>query len=262
MTSSSTEACAEFPRLENAPILEAIVALHCSSSAELDLHGIESQAVARFGADYPRVEQLVQAEATLTLPVEGEPDSRIRHRVSGFRLLDQTPPGPLSKVFHFAPEVFSFNKLRPYSSFDDFQETIASGWEFYRKHFRPEVVERISLRFINRIELPLDDGEVDLRDYLKTMPKLPDSTSQRFVGFFQTLRYECIDTGYFAQVSFATQEPKDGRCPLVMDIECFAQVAQKPQAYGTYAEIVNHLRRLKNQNFYDNLTDTCLKLFR
>lgn len=244
--------------MENAPILEAIVSLQCDSSAEIDLPAIETLAKNHFHDAYPRLEQLVQAEATFTLPPEGEPDSKIHHQVNGFRLLDKSPP---SEVLHFTPQAFSFNKLRPYSNFDELQKNIANGWRFYIEHFRPEVVQRIGLRYVNRIELPLKNQHLELADYFKTMPKLPASEAQQFVGFFQTLRFECTETGYLTQVALATQEPKDGLYPVVMDVESFAQTTQKPQSFDAYSDIIEKLRHLKNLHFYDNLTKACLELF-
>ena len=65
---------------------------------------------------------------------------------------------------------FSFSRFRPYQDWDAFSKEARDLWERYVSLTKPEKVNRISLRYINRLELPLPFG--DFKEYLLTVPEI------------------------------------------------------------------------------------------
>lgn len=78
---------------------------------------------------------------------------------------------------------FSFNRLAPYTGFDDMLAEVERTWHLYVKIASPVQIRVIRLRYINRILLPLVEGRVELDEYLKVGPKLPDEDRLAFSGF-------------------------------------------------------------------------------
>ncbi len=69
---------------------------------------------------------------------------------------------------------FSFNRLAPYSSLDDYLPEIERTWRLYVDLVSPTQIRFIRLRYINRILLPMAEKKVDLDEFLTIGPRQPD----------------------------------------------------------------------------------------
>lgn len=172
--------------------------------------------------------------------------------------MDSRPP---VQILQFREDGFSFNRLRPYEGFDSYQEAIANGWEFYRTRAKPKLVSRLSMRFINRIELPFGDESVLLTDYLRFMRPAVPAENQQLAGIFQTLRFRCTKSSAFSQVTIATQDASETSLPVVLDIETYLDLNRPPDPFEEFANELDCLRRLKNEIFRNSLTPECLQQF-
>lgn len=247
----------EYPTLSSPPILEAIVSIDCQSPESIDIESIIPIAAQRFGEKYPILQRLAASETKFEFPVSTDDETRLLSQ--GFRVLDKDPP---SLVLHFTEDNFSFNMLRPYQGLDCYLDSISQSWMFFRDYFKPEIVERIGLRYVNWIELPFTEGRgYPISEYFNLVPPLPEDGTQSFLGFFQTLRFMCKESGFLTQISFATEEPRDRKLPVLLDIESFTQVKAKPSDFEGFREIIDGLRNLKNKHFYSIVSSKCLELF-
>ena len=80
-------------------------------------------------------------------------------------------------MVQIGPDLLAINRLRPYSSWNDFKPLVLRVLTKYQKVARPKGIRRIGVRYINRIEIPLSEVKVD--DYLVAFPNLPDALPQR-----------------------------------------------------------------------------------
>ena len=69
---------------------------------------------------------------------------------------------------------FTFNRLKPYTSWGDILPQVKDLWSLYIDIASPESITRIAVRYINNIEIPKPDNIV-FSDYLKVPPKIPDN---------------------------------------------------------------------------------------
>jgi uncharacterized protein (TIGR04255 family) len=60
-----------------------------------------------------------------------------------------------NKIVQARLDGFTFNKLRAYEDWNKFHSEARELWELYDKIIKPISVDRIALRYINRIEIPL-----------------------------------------------------------------------------------------------------------
>lgn len=104
--------------------------------------------------------------------------SRTQYRISdGIRFLSEDG----KTVVLLGEDLLSINRLRPYSSWDEFLPLIKRGFEAYSNVVKPEDLRGIELRYINDIEVP---GKYsDLEAYFNIRPTTgPDLA--RDVGAF------------------------------------------------------------------------------
>ncbi len=83
------------------------------------------------------------------------------------------------------------------------------------------------------------DGRVEIDDYLKLGPKLPDETRLTFAGFFNQQSVFESATGNQVNIVFATQPSAGDRLPITFDIEAYKDVACEPGDWLTISAEFN-----------------------
>lgn len=85
----------------------------------------------------------------------------------------------------------TFSRLAPYDSWEPFRNEARRRWEVHRKKSNPQSVDRIAVRYINRIGIP--GGAVDSKDYFRNSPEIAPELPQHLEGYFVQLRFEYPD---------------------------------------------------------------------
>ena len=109
--------------------------------------------------------------------------------------------------------------------------------------------------------LPMADDRVELDDYLKFSPRLPDEEKLRSLGFFTQHAALDVDTGNRINVIMTLQPVEHGRLPLIFDIEATSGGSAEPRDWALIRSKVDSLRNLKNRIFKNTLTEKCLNLY-
>ena len=182
----------------------------------------------------------------------------VRGALAAFQFL-QTDEKQLVQV---RTQGFSFNRLAPYTGFDEMLAEVERTWRLYVKIASPVQVRVIRLRYINRILLPLTDGRVDLDEYLKVGPKLPDEERLAFGGFLNQQVATEKGTGHQAVTVLTTQPVEGDKLPLIFDNSVTASEPREPTDWPSILQNIQSLRDLKNHIFERTLTAKCLNLFR
>lgn len=242
-------------RLENPPIVEAVVDLDCDMAPGWDLGAVETQTRDAFRERYPEFRAQLLHEHTIQASGEAEPKLSVRRGLQAFQFLQDDG----RQLVQVRVAGFSFNRLAPYTSLGDYLPEIERTWRLFVEIASPVQVRNVRLRYINRILLPFQDGSVDLDEYLAAGPRLPEEESLRFAGFVD--RHLMLEraTGHRVDVTLATQPEEEDRLPVILDIHVTAGMAADPGDWGPIAERIGALRALKNLVFRRTLTERCLK---
>jgi uncharacterized protein (TIGR04255 family) len=155
---------------------------------------------------------------------------------------------------------YSFNRLAPYTSLDDYLPEIQRTWDLFVKLTSPVQLRVIRLRYINRILLPLKNGQVDLKRYLKRNLN-PTESKLLMTGFLNQYAAVAKDSGHEVNVVVTSQPPENDRLPIIFDngVACEAKV--QPHEWNAILVKIQSLRDLKNRVFRNTLTAKCLNLF-
>ena len=129
----------------------------------------------------------------------------MRHLVSGLQFLSADE----RQIVQIRPEGYSFNRLAPYGSLDEYLPDIEWSWGRFRELTRPVQIRGIGLRYINRMLLPMDGGQIDLPAYLNVTPLVPDRETLEFVGFLNQSSAVEMETGNHVDITLATQPAED-----------------------------------------------------
>jgi uncharacterized protein (TIGR04255 family) len=239
--------------LRTPPIIEAIVDIECDFKHGQDLGALEAPARQRFSGDYPKFRSQFLQE--LHFQVSGnEPARSTAHQ--GLQAL-QFLKGDERQLVQVRASGYSFNRLAPYTSFDEYLPEIRRTWDLYRDVASPIQIKSVRLRYINRIHLPLTEGSVKFDEYLQVGSRPPDEERLMFRSFLTQYNAVDADTGH--QVTSQRQEP-DG-VPVIFDNGASATLSGDPDSWDRLNETLNALRALKNRVFRNTLTPKCLSLF-
>ncbi len=240
-----------------APIIEAVLDIECDMPPAFDLGALEEGAGAAFRDRYPKLRIARIQEAKIEALSDATPKLSLRHGIQGFQLFQQDE----KQLVQVRAPGFSFNRLAPYSSLDDYLPEIERSWRLYVELASPLQVRLVRLRYINRILLPVAEGQVELMDYLAMAPRLPKEDRLNFVAFLQQHAAVETETGHRANVTLTNQPAEPDRLPIILDIEVLASGALDPGDWPLILARIKSLRSLKNMVFRSTLTDQCLKLF-
>lgn len=253
MTGSSPE----YERFPKDPIVEAILALDVAAPTPLDasLIGEFHEAIR---TEYPDRAEPLELASQFDFSATGRSMAQsVAQRTVGyeFRSVDgQT-------VIRVLERGFSFHHLRPYPGWSTFREQARSAWGIYRRIFSPEKIERIGLRYLDRIELPLPFA--DLKEFLRTYPEVAPSIDTGFASYLLRLVFPDADIPAVGRITQAIEPVRAdvGFVPLVFDVDVSRQ-GEFPTDERLVWDTLDRLRHFKNRLFFESITEQAKDLFR
>jgi uncharacterized protein (TIGR04255 family) len=161
-------------------------------------------------------------------------------------------------IAQFRIDGFAFNRLRPYTSWEEIFPQAMELWRLYANVCKPEVIIRVAVRYINQIVMK---GGADLETYLRTAPIIPQELPQHVRGFLTRITIYDPDKDIAANVIQALQESKPGsELAVILDIDAYKEgefSADDPNINQTFEQ----LRAFKNLIFFNHLTENTLRGF-
>lgn len=150
-TNNDSSAWETFPR---APIVEAVVDLRAAlpSSVTMETLGALHD---RIRGDFPHRETQVELAATVVF-AGGAPAASGQQRPHGFRFLTEDRKW----IFQARLDGFTVSHLAPYTNWKNLKTRAAALWEHYLAVANPLTVERVGLRYINRIFIQIGRAHV------------------------------------------------------------------------------------------------------
>jgi uncharacterized protein (TIGR04255 family) len=244
-------------KLKSAPIIEAVVDFECDMPVLPDFKMLERPARDAYRSTYERFHPVFMQEHSVDISPEAPKVSVKDQGIQGYRFFQSDQ----KQLVQVRATGFSFNRLAPYGSFDDYIPEIQRTWNLFLDFAKPVGVRFVRLRYVNRILLPLGESGVGLGDYFKICPHLPDEEQLIFTGFFNQHAAKERDTGHDVSIVLASQLIENGRLPVLFDITVADSRPADPKNWLELRDRMASLRRLKNEVFYNTLTQRCIDLF-
>ncbi len=238
-----------YPR---APISEAIVDLRVAARDGLNMADLESVRKGEEAA-YPESSQLMVAIGTWKVGPGVAASATSEH--AGYRFVSAD-----KKVICLSQKAgFTLSHLAPYDHWESFRDEARRLWQIYRTQTRPAKVERLAIRYINRIDIP--GKQVELKDYFQTLPEISPALPQTLSGFFLQLRLPQPDLHGQVLINQTITPPAvKGAISVVLDIDLFRD-NDVPQDETALWEVFERLRTRKNEIFEACITNQSRELF-
>lgn len=236
-----------FPTLRHAPITEATIDIQVSLPSEVDLktlrdfhRGLEQR--------FPLLEERVRSAVFLQMNQVAAPEMTSQ---------GPTPDGLLMRsesealVVQARLDGFSLNKLAPYAKWDDLRRQAQELWKRYLDIARPLTVNRLAVRYINRIEL---QPGVDFKESILTVPEIAPGVPQGLPEYFMRLVIP-HESGATAIVTEASLPPSAHSLPaMLFDIDVFRVTVIPASDFEGIWSILEDLRAYKNLIFFNSIT--------
>jgi uncharacterized protein (TIGR04255 family) len=162
----------------------------------------------------------------------------------------------------FRQNTFICSRLAPYTGWGDFFARTVRAWEVWRKSAGHTPLSRIGVRYINRIDIPVENVTlVRLEDYLNVFPKSPADLGAPLSAYaMQVTRPLNADDCVLTLTTATVAPPLIGFVSLVLDLDVFRE-ANLPQRDDDMWDILTRMRGHKNRIFESCITDRARALF-
>lgn len=245
-------------QLNRAPIIEAVLDIDCDLPPALDWSELQTSAHEAFRSVYPKVRQQFVQNHILTASEDAAPVLKFNEGLGAVQFLTEDE----KQLLQLRANGFSFNRLSPYTTLDDYLPEIESAWAKFRELAGPVQVRKIGLRMINRILLPMEQNRLNYGDYLAIPPRLPATGLKLgIIGFLDQQMAVDEETGNVVNIVKTSQLPEGGKLPVILDIDAYYRCQMPPPEWSSLLPRIESLRNLKNRIFRHTLTPQCLNLF-
>lgn len=244
-------------KLRNAPIVEAVLDVDCDLRSGFNLAAVETQACERFRDRYPKVQKQFLQEFKIEGDAEALSGLSARRAVQALQFLQDDQ----KQLVQVRTQGYSFNRLAPYSTLDEYLPEIERTWRLYVELAKPVGTRVVRLRYINRMLLPMQAGKIEVDEFLKIGPRVADPKTLQLNGFL--IQQSAIEKSTEHQINLVltAQNPENEKLPVILDITVASSIREEPEKWQAIRQAIDSLRRLKNQLFRRTLKNKCLQLF-
>lgn len=239
--------------MKNPPIRELVIDIRAVTSKKFGVNSFES-IHEKIANDYPNKKEIsaFSGEFNIADPARMKQSSAVLGYV--FSTEDK------KNLIQCRTNGFTVNRIGNYqeTSFSNELEKVKKYWAMYRDVAKPTAIDRIAVRVINDLPLPLGS---DTADYLKILPPFPDSGRvTQIEGFFNRQKFLWNDEIKVNFIFAYEGKITDKFVTMIMDIDLYKELPnsiEEEEMWKTF----HSLNDGKNQIFLSSLTDKGQGLF-
>jgi len=239
------------------PITEAILEFKFRDIvSEADLQKTSK----RLKKSFPHVEDQIKFGFRLDARASGSASAAASRTLQGFKQSnhDQTD------VVVIQRDALVISRHAPYNGWKKFKERAVSTWELCHQVFGYKTVNRIGMRYINRLDIPLDVAVgVKPHEWLNVGmgQNIPDLFPNHVTGYLLQAAFP-VDENISASIRTGVLEPAlIGHAAFLLDIDVFVAESSVPQNPERVWEVCEALHEHKNQIFERCITQKSRDLF-
>ena len=236
------------------PITEAIIDLRVKSRGDLEaseLEGVRQGAEAR----YPHSTPIYHAEGTFTISGDAPPSAAAQQHLWGYKFTSASK----QVIWQSRRDGFTYSQLAPYDRWEPFRDAARRLWTRFRDQTQPLAVERLAVRYVNRIDIPFPS--IDLKEFFRTWPEISPDLPQELSSYFMQL---CLPQSDLNGQVWINQTilppPSPDVVSVVLDIDLFTD-RNVPNSEESIWEFFERLHVRKNEVFEACITDKTRRLF-
>lgn len=164
-----------------------------------------------------------------------------------------------SQVLQYRRNGITFSILRNYQTWEHIRDVAREFWQQFLHTSGPVNVNRLAVRYVNSIELPLAGGDFD--EYLTAGPRIPKDLPQLLTSFLQRVVIPFTEVNAYAIITQALEPATESSFPTILDIDTISQCSlggADPEVWNKLGQ----LRIIKNRIFFASVTTKTLEAYR
>lgn len=245
----------EFEYFENAPIILSILQFRYKHIKDFDNQSIKKRGVS-ISREYPEVkERIVQKIRFGSNKPKGITNVSLDERViDGVQFISKSK----KKILVIGRDRFTFEMHGEYEGWNSFSTEAKMLWNLFQNELGGVILTGISLRYVNRINLPTDLK--DLSKYFTTF--IESSSGEHIINNFQ-LKYTSTepDNNLTIHVGHVLEPQIGENYPYLFDIDVIYLTELQNEEDIIWSKF-EMLRNKKNLIFNDGLTEITKKIIR
>ena len=238
-------------RYRNPPVVEALCEIFFVGSVwDATIPGLFYDRIQR---QFPKKTQVGQVGFELKLGPE-----EIGTRVVQGQPLSQFSRDDGSRMIQIARDLVVVNQLRPYPHFDDWKPSVIEMLSVYRELARPRWIERIGLRYINRVVIP--HVRFEMETYFRVYPFIPTELATMHGPFLMRLELPPQHAEHRLILTFGNAPAeKPGTLALLLDLYDIATLGEGKEE--DIEPALNDAHGNVEHAFENTITDAARELF-
>lgn len=169
-----------------------------------------------------------------------------------------------NEILLITPKSMVCSRLAPYKGWENFRSRAEDIWKRWKKVAGYHRIQRLGIRYINRIDIPVPDGEakIQIEDYLTVYPEYPEPGLIFGLSAYTMQIAGSLGVGdfYLTMNTKAEPPPLLEHLSIVLDLDVSLMV-DVPQKDGDIWKILEEMRHHKNDIFEASITDKSRELF-
>lgn len=200
-------------KYKNPPLIEAVCEFQFAQKSEWDI-AIPGLIYGELKGDFPiRVQVPNEIGFTMTPTPEGGSQPQVYAASDRIQFYREDKKA----LVQVGPHLLTINHLKPYPTWEDYLPLIRHAYSIYRNVAQPEGLERIGLRYINRLDIP--DTNVELEDYFQFYPHIGTELPQNFGSFIVGGQFIFGDTDALKVQMASAQPERPSHMGVVLDLD-------------------------------------------
>ncbi|MBI3079087.1 MAG: TIGR04255 family protein [Deltaproteobacteria bacterium] len=242
-----------WPRFPRAPITEALLDIRAKLPPSIDMIRLGTfYEIVK--AQYPQKRERRSWQGALEMKLGGPAVVQQSGGPDGYLFISQDG----RQIVQARLDGFTVNRLRPYDRWASLRDEAKSQWKHYLQVATPELVTRVALRYLNRLELPQPIR--DFKEYILTVPEIAPDLPQGLATFFMQLVVPSARLNCTAMINETMEAPTEKVLPFILDIDVFREAAFEPNGDDLW-QAFEELREYKNDIFFKSITRKTEELF-
>jgi uncharacterized protein (TIGR04255 family) len=196
----------------NPPLVEVLCEFHFAPDRFQDFDSFIGLLYEKLQGDFPRKYSLQLQASQISIDNSGTPGFTeqllplVRFQSSNEQVLIQV-----------GQNLLTINHLKPYASWEEFLRSVTMGLNVYRETARPETIQHITLRYINRIDIP--GSCISLEDYFEFRPLMKQKLLQDISAFTLGIQIPYEETRDILNVQLASiNSESPNRVAAILDL--------------------------------------------
>jgi uncharacterized protein (TIGR04255 family) len=238
------------PQYKRPPITEAIIELRLEQP--LPRTEVE-KLLQRFRSEYAFSDDFVAYEVRVNPAARR---AEFEEQSSGYKLSS----ADRADVLLVTSAHMSCSRLAPYVGWDTFRARAEDHWRTWKRVTGYRKINRIGVRFINRIDIPATAGEeLKIADYLRVRPEAP--AVKRIVSYALQMSGPLEEDNCRWMInSSVVPPPLVDHVSVILDIDV-SRAGDLPQRDDEIWALIDRIRVHKNHIFEASVTDKARELF-